>query len=100
MLLEARVIAGWCVTRWRVESDIDLFTSPNLLECHLFGNEEERRFLGGVFRRISIPEVEFAISCQHMDDTTRDIEDPWLLEKLLCAVGCGIAAVESNYEKS
>lgn len=53
---------------------IDLFTSPDLMECHLFGNEEERRFLGGVFRRISIPKAEYAISRQRMDETTKDIE--------------------------
>ena len=27
------------------EPEIDLFTSPDLHDCHLIGNEEERRFL-------------------------------------------------------
>lgn len=54
--------------------DIDLYTSTDLRECHLVGNEEEWRFLGGVFHRISIPEAEFALAQQHMDDITRDVE--------------------------
>lgn len=56
------------------EPEVDLFTSPDLLDCHLFGNDEERRFLGGVFGRIGIPEAEFAISRNDLDETTRDIE--------------------------
>lgn len=44
------------------EPKIDLYTSPDLRECHLIGNDEERRFLGGVFRRTSIPEAEFLLS--------------------------------------
>jgi hypothetical protein len=44
------------------ELEIDLYTSSDLCECHLIGNDEERRFLGGVFGRTSIPEVEFLLS--------------------------------------
>lgn len=44
------------------------------MECHLFGNDQERRFLGRVFWRISIPEAEYAISHKHMNETTKDIE--------------------------
>lgn len=56
------------------EPEIDLYTSPDLRECHLIRNDEERRFLGGVFRRTSVPKVEFLLSRQPMDELTRDIE--------------------------
>lgn len=56
------------------EPEIDLYTSPDLRECHLIGNDEERRFLGGVFHRTSVPEAEFLLSRQPMDDLTRDTE--------------------------
>lgn len=52
------------------EPEIDLYTSPNLRGCNLIGTEEEHRFLGGTFRRISIPEAEFFLSKQSMDDLT------------------------------
>lgn len=63
------------------EPEIDLYTSSDLRECHLVGNDEERRFLGGVFRRTSILEAKFLLAHQHMDDITRDIE-----VNLICAL--------------
>lgn len=65
------------------DPEIDLYTSPDLRSCHLVGNNEERRFLGGVFRRTSIPEAEFMLSHQRMDDLTRDIEDAGVRALLL-----------------
>lgn len=57
------------------EPKIDLYTSPDLHECNLLGTDEERRFLGGVFQRISIPEAEyFFLSRQYVDILTRDVE--------------------------
>lgn len=56
------------------EPKVDLYTSPDLCECHLIGNDEERRFLGRVFRSTSVPKAEFLLSQQPMDDLTCDIE--------------------------
>lgn len=52
----------------------DLYTSPDLRGCNLIGNEEEHQFLGGTFRRISIPKEEFFLSKQLMDYLTWDVE--------------------------
>jgi hypothetical protein len=56
------------------ELEIDLYTSPELRGCNLVGTEEERRFLVGTFRRISISEAKFALSNETMDDLTKDVE--------------------------
>lgn len=56
------------------EPEIDLYTSPDLHECRLVGNDEERRFLGGVFWRTSFPEAEFMLSNQPMEGLTHDVE--------------------------
>lgn len=56
------------------EPEVDLYTSPDLCRCNLNGTDEESRFLGGTFRRISIPEAEFALSKQSVDDLMKDVE--------------------------
>ena len=54
--------------------EIDLFTSPDLHDCHLIGTEEERRFLAGTYRRICMPEMEFLMSHESVDHLTEDVE--------------------------
>lgn len=54
--------------------EIDLFTSPDLCDCHLIGTEEEHRILVGTYRRICMPEVEFLMSHESVDHLTEDIE--------------------------
>ena len=56
------------------EPEIDLFTSPDLHDCHLIGTEEERPFLAGTYRRICMPEVEFLMSHESVDHLTEDVE--------------------------
>jgi len=56
------------------EPEIDLFTSPNLRDCHLIGTKEERQFLAGTYRRICMPEVEFLMSHESVDHLTEDVE--------------------------
>ena len=41
------------------EPEIDLFTSPDLRDCHLIGTEEEHWFLEGTYRRICMPRRSF-----------------------------------------
>lgn len=56
------------------EPRIDLYTSPDLCGCHLVGNDEERRFLAGMYRRICMPEAEFVLSNESMENLTTDLE--------------------------
>ena len=56
------------------EPEIDLFTSPNLRDCHLVGTTEERRFMAGTYRRICMPKAEFFMSHETVDDLTKDVE--------------------------
>jgi hypothetical protein len=44
------------------EPEIDLYISPDLRECNLVGTEEERWFLVGTFRWISI--LGLSLHCQ------------------------------------
>ena len=55
------------------EPKIDLFTNPNLRDCHLVGTKEEHRFLAGTYRRIYMPEVEFLMSHESVDHLTEDV---------------------------
>ena len=56
------------------EPEIDLFTSPDLHDCHLIGTEEEHRFLAGTYHRICMPEAEFLMSHELVDHLTEDVE--------------------------
>ena len=56
------------------EPEIDLFTSPDLHDCHLIGTEEEHRFLVGTYRWICMPEVEFLMSHESVDHLTEDVQ--------------------------
>jgi hypothetical protein len=56
------------------ELEINLFTSPDLRECHLIGTEEERRFMAGTYHRICMPEAEFLLSNETVDHLTEDPE--------------------------
>ena len=56
------------------ELEIDLFTSPILCDCHLVGTVEEHRFMVGMYCRICMPEAEFLMSHETMDDLTEDVE--------------------------
>lgn len=53
---------------------VDIFTSPDLHSCHLVGSEEKRQFLAGTYRRICMPEAEFMLSNEPVDDLTTDLE--------------------------
>jgi hypothetical protein len=44
------------------EPEIDIFTSPDLRNCHLVGTKEECRFLARTYHQISMPEEEFLMS--------------------------------------
>ena len=56
------------------EPKIDLFTIPDLCDCHLIGTEEEHRFLAGTYRWICMPEVEFLMSYESVDHLTEDVK--------------------------
>ena len=56
------------------EPKIDLFTSLDLHDWHLIGTEEERQFLAGNYRRIWMPEVEFLMSHELVDNLTKDVK--------------------------
>ena len=56
------------------EPGIDLYTRPHLRGCHLVGSDEEHRFLAGTYRRICMPEAEFMLSNESMDDLMMDLE--------------------------
>ena len=56
------------------DPEIDLFTSPDLRDCHHIGTEEESRFLAGTYCRICMPEVEFLMSHESVDHLTEDVE--------------------------
>lgn len=56
------------------ELDIDLFTSLDLHGCHMIGTEEERRYMGGVYCWICMPEVEFLLGNKSIDHLTEDLE--------------------------
>lgn len=56
------------------EPEIDLYMSPNLRGCNLNGIDEERHFLGGTFRQISILGAEYALLKLSVDDLMRDVE--------------------------
>ena len=65
------------------EPKIDLFTIPDLCDCHLIGTEEEHRFLAGTYRWICMPEVEFLMSYESVDHLTEDIEVAWVTAIML-----------------
>jgi hypothetical protein len=56
------------------ELEIDLFTSPDLRDCHLVGTEEECRFLAGMYHRFCMLEAEFLMSHELVDHLTEDVE--------------------------
>jgi hypothetical protein len=55
------------------DPEIDIFMSPDHRGCHLVGSEEEHRFMVGMYRQISMPEAEFMLSNESMDDLTIDL---------------------------
>ena len=65
------------------EPEIDLFTSPDLCDCHLIRTEEDHRFLVGTYLRICLPEVEFLMSYESVDHLTEDIEVAWVTAIML-----------------
>lgn len=66
----------------------DLYTCPDLCRCNLNGTDEERRFLGGIFHRISIPEAEYALSKKSADDLMKDVEVTVIKALLLARGAC------------
>ena len=66
-----RHVAASCGTD---ELEIDLFTSPDLRDCHLVGTAEEHHFMAGTYRRICMPEAEFLMSHGTVYDLTKDVE--------------------------
>ena len=56
------------------ELEIDLFTSPDLYDCHLIGTEEERWFLAGSYHQICMSEAEFLMPHELVDHLTEDVE--------------------------
>lgn len=70
------------------EPEIDLYTSPDLRGCNLNSTNEERRFLGSTFHRISISEAEYALSKQSVDDLLKDIEVVGIKALLLARGAC------------
>lgn len=56
------------------EPDVELFTSPDLHGYRLIGNDEEGRFMAGVYRRICMPEVELLLSNESVNHLTEDLE--------------------------
>jgi hypothetical protein len=56
------------------DPEIDIFTSPYLHGCHLVGSAVEHRFMTKTYQRISMPEAEFMLSSESMDDLTTNLE--------------------------
>jgi hypothetical protein len=56
------------------EVEVELYTSSDLRAYHLVGNEEERRFMGGVYHRICMPGAELMLSNKSIDHLTKDLE--------------------------
>lgn len=56
------------------DAQTEFFTSPDLRSCHLLGNADEGRFMGGVFRRVCIPEAEMLLSQQPVLELAEDLE--------------------------
>lgn len=52
------------------EPDVELFTSPDLHGYRLIGNDEERRFMVGMYHRICMPEAELLLSNESVDHLT------------------------------
>jgi hypothetical protein len=56
------------------DAQTELYTGSDLRSCRFESNEEEQRFLGGVFRRTCLPEAEVALARQNLDDLADDAE--------------------------